>query len=225
MRKRKKHLSEIDKIIQHHTVMAMGAGLIPFAGVDMVAVGVLQHEMLKRMCNLYGKSYEDMQAQAYICSISGSATAKVGASFFKTIPIVGSALGGVSMSITAGASTYALGKMFVKYFEGQEIINFDEWKILFDHYKKKFIASFKINTKLANGLKSLKRLNNLRKKGDISEELFQSVKEDVLEDLKDIEVSMDKAITVVKQLADLRDEGILTEDEFQSVKDDIFDSV
>lgn len=225
MRTRKKHLSEIDKIIQHHTVMAMGAGLIPFAGVDMVAVGVLQHEMLKRMCNLYGKPYEDMQAQAYICSISGSATAKVGASFFKTIPVIGSALGGVSMSIMAGASTYALGKMFIKYFQGELLVDPEQLKVLYDYYKKKFIDSFKRSAKLTNGVKSLKKLNNFRKKGDISEELFQSLKGDVLEELKDIEAPMDEAINVVKQLADLRDEGILTEDEFQSVKDEIFDNV
>jgi len=225
MRKRKR-TSQIDKIIQHHVFMAMGAGLIPFAVMDMLAVGKLQLEMLKRLCDLYDKDYDKMQSQAMICSISGSATARVGASFIKTIPVVGTAMGGISMSLMSGASTYALGKMFVRYFEDEkEPFDVKKGKIWFKHYYEKFLALFKEKPKPKDNLDALLDLIELRKNGDINEQTFKTMIGEALEELEDMEVSMDEAIHYVKKLAGLRDTSVVTEEDFQFIKDGVLDSI
>lgn len=116
-----------DNIIRNHVVMAMGAGVIPVLIADVIAVTAMQMDMVKQLSELYGIPYEKNRTKAIIGSLTATALARAGArSLVKLIPGVGWVLGGVSVSAFAGASTYALGKLFKKHLEsGGSLMDFD----------------------------------------------------------------------------------------------------
>lgn len=105
-----------EEIIKTHVLWAAGGGLIPVPLVDFIAVTAIQTEMVKQLCALHMVSYEKSQSKSLVSALVGTSLASIGASFVKAIPGVGSLLGGVSMSIMSGATTYALGNVFDVHF-------------------------------------------------------------------------------------------------------------
>jgi uncharacterized protein (DUF697 family) len=109
---------------------AVVAGLVPIPVFDFVAVTVIQLEMLRRLSNLYGVKFVEHAGKNIIGSLVGGGVPSVGsplvASIVKVIPIVGSTLGAVSMPVIAGATTYAIAKVFIQHFEsGGTFLTFD----------------------------------------------------------------------------------------------------
>lgn len=109
---------------------AVVAGLVPIPVFDFVAVTVIQLEMLRRLSNLYGVQFSQHAGKNIIGSLVGGSVPSVGsplvASVVKVIPIVGSTLGAVSMPVIAGATTYAIAKVFIQHFEsGGTFLTFD----------------------------------------------------------------------------------------------------
>lgn len=124
------------EIVHKHVLAVMGAGLVPVPIVDVVAITALQMKMLKDLADFYEVKLARNQ-MTY--SLIGSATAGIGApmavapllsSVMKVIPGFGTAAGVASMPIVGGASTYALGKVFVGHFEaGGTLFTFDPVKV------------------------------------------------------------------------------------------------
>ena len=74
----------------------------------------------------------------------------VAASAVKLIPLVGSLSGMLALPIVAGASTYALGKVFVVHFEtGGTLLDFDPEKT-----REYFAAKYKEGQKVSADMKS-----------------------------------------------------------------------
>lgn len=123
-------------IVRKHVLIAMGAGLVPVPVVDIVAITALQMKMLKDLAEFYEVKLAGTQVTY---SMIGSATAGIGApvaitplltSLLKVIPGFGTAAGVTSMPIVGGASTYALGKVFVGHFEaGGTLFTFEPAKV------------------------------------------------------------------------------------------------
>ena len=117
-------------IVKNHMIWSMGAGLIPIPIADFFAVSAIQLDMVRQLCNLYEINYKDTEGKAMITSLSGSMLAKIGARTIKFIPGVGSVIGGVTLAILSGASTYALGEVFKKHFEtGGTFLDFDPGRL------------------------------------------------------------------------------------------------
>ncbi|MCC5945761.1 MAG: DUF697 domain-containing protein [Bernardetiaceae bacterium] len=115
-----------DKVIENAVFLSMGAGLIPIPIADLVAVTAVQGDMVRRLAEIYGLDPRGANIESWIGTLSGSVLSKLGAEALKLIPGVGSIVGGVSMAILSGASTYAVGKTFAKHFnEGGDLTNFD----------------------------------------------------------------------------------------------------
>ncbi|MDP4820780.1 MAG: DUF697 domain-containing protein, partial [Saprospiraceae bacterium] len=107
-----------DTIIRNPVVWAMGAGFIPVLIADIFAVSALQLDMIRQLCKAYDVDFQQTQGKAVVTSLTSSTLARVSAgSLVKLVPGLGSILGGVTISIFAGASTYALGEVFKKHFE------------------------------------------------------------------------------------------------------------
>lgn len=106
-----------EAIIKNHVIYAFGGGLIPVPFLDLAAVTAVQLDMLKQLAKLYGADFSDNSGKAWISAIVGTSLAGIGSSLLKNIPIVGSILGGVSMSLFAGASTYGVGQVFLNELE------------------------------------------------------------------------------------------------------------
>jgi len=138
-----------NKIVQNHIVWSMGAGLIPVSIADLFAVSAIQLDMVRQLSKLYDIDFKETEGKAYISALTGSALARLGASAIKILPGVGSVIGGLSMSVLSGASTFALGEVFKKHFEtGGTFLDFDV-----DRLKKFYNEKFEKGKKVAEDIK------------------------------------------------------------------------
>lgn len=139
--------------IKNFVLGSMGLGLIPMPVIDFIAITGVQVAMLKVLSNIYEVEFSQDLGKSIIGSLVGAATPmllfKPVASLVKVVPIVGQAVGMVSMPIIAGASTYALGKVFKKHFEmGGTLFNFDP-----ERMRKYYDEKFEEGKKMASEMK------------------------------------------------------------------------
>ena len=115
-----------DSIIKNHTIWSMGAGFIPVPIADFFAVSAVQLDMIRQISRVYDLDFKETQGKAIITALTGSSLARLGARALKFVPGVGTVLGGVTLAVLSGASTYAIGEVFKKHFEtGGTFLDFD----------------------------------------------------------------------------------------------------
>jgi len=213
---------QADKIIQNYVVASGAAGFfIPIAGADMFAIGGIQMKMLKDLCDLFDRSFDEMTSQAFMCTVSGAVTARLGASAIKAIPGIGTAIGGMSMALTGGASTYALGQTFARYLEDRDLPNeFDdkEYRSFYDYFKKYFLAIFKRVSTAEYAVDMLIDLDDLKKKNLVSDEFIEGQKAKLLKDIKPVKLPDGKTIKILKKISEFKESGLLTDEEFERLK-------
>lgn len=184
---------DAEKIIRSHVLWAMGGGLIPIPLVDFAAVTAIQLEMLQQLATHYGVDYSRNNAKNFVSALTGTTIASIGASMLKVIPGIGSLIGGVSMSVMSGASTYAVGQVAINIFSNSSgsIIDFnidlDQVKDFYQNAYEKgksYVNDLKENEKEATNIyESLEKLGKLKEQGILSEEEFQAKKKELLDQL------------------------------------------
>lgn len=107
--------------IKNHVIAAMGIGILPVPGLDLVALTGVQLSLLRKVGRLYGHSLSDETGKKLLGALLGGylplvVTAPL-ASLLKFVPGVGMAAGVLAQSSLAGATTYAVGKLFQQHFE------------------------------------------------------------------------------------------------------------
>ncbi|MCP4396406.1 MAG: DUF697 domain-containing protein [bacterium] len=183
-----------EKIIKEHVLWSLGAGLLPIPIIDIAAVTLVQLDMLKQLCRVYERDYSASEGKVILSAMTGGTLARIGATMLKALPGIGTLLGGVSMSIMAGASTFAVARVAVRHFsDGGDLFNFD-----LDSAKKVYEEEFEKGKEYASDLekerkrsaavsddvfKRLEKLAGLKEKGIISEEEFDAQKQKLLEQL------------------------------------------
>lgn len=178
-----------NSIIQNHMIWSMGAGFIPVPIVDLFAVSAIQLDMIRQMCKVYDIDFKETEGKAIITALTGSSLARIGARAVKFIPGVGSILGGVTMAVLSGGSTYALGEVFKKHFEtGGTFLDFDPGRL------RKFY-----DEKFEKGKDFAAKIQKDKEKSDNNNKVNDSV-------------------TQLANLAKMKEDGILTEEEFQTMK-------
>ncbi len=126
---------EANAIVKKGLLWSMGLGLVPVPIFDVVAVTAVQLKMVKNLADHYDVKFSQNGGKTIIASLLGGVggTGVVyggGASLFKAIPFVGPLAGGLSCSVMAGATTYAIGKVFIMHFEtGGTFLNFNPEKM------------------------------------------------------------------------------------------------
>lgn len=202
---RQKHA---ETVIRNHVVWSMGAGLIPVLVADIFAVGAVQLDMIRQLCRVYEVNFSETQGKAIVTALTSSTVARITAgSVAKMIPVVGTFLGGVTVSVFAGASTYALGEVFKKHFElGGTILDFDPDRLK-KLYKEKFEKGKKVAEELARQQKAEEGRGN-------------TIVVDLQEEGKTAAASGGSVdvVTRLKELAGLKEQGILTDEEFERMK-------
>ncbi len=184
-----------DKIIKTHMVLSMGAGLVPLPFLDVVAVSAIQVDMLKQLSKQYDIDFSEQSGKSWITAIGGSVLARMGASGIKAIPVIGSILGGVTMSVLSGASTYAIGNVFKEHFKrGGDFTNID-----LDDARSFF------KEKIEEGKEIAKNMDDKKSKGNAKAE------------------PSDDFIDRLKELADLKEKGLISEEEFNLLKKRLMD--
>ena len=198
-----------DTIIRNHVIWSMGAGFIPVLIADIFAVSALQLDMIRQMCRVYDIDFSETQGKAIVTSLTSSTLARLGAgSLVKMIPGIGSLLGGATVSVFAGASTYALGEVFKKHFEsGGTILDFDPARLR-KMYKEKF-------EKGKNVAKEWQK--EAEEEGEID---VPTTEETPVSPAPEKEVGKDQfdVLEKLKELGQLRDQGVITEEEFEKMK-------
>lgn len=180
-----------EHIVRMHVAWSVGAGLVPIPLLDVLAVAAIQLDMLKQICRVYNINYSESSGKAMLSTVTGSSLARAGASLVKAIPGFGTVLGGVSMPVLSGASTYAIGQAVILHLEtGGNFLDFDFGKIkewYEEHLKKgKEVAvqlynKQKKSSSAADTVTKLEELVKMRDKGIITEEEFQAKKKKLLD--------------------------------------------
>ncbi len=139
---------ETDRIVKRHVYASMGIGLAPIPIVDFIGVTGIQLDMLAKLAKFYEVPFKRDRAKNILSSlVGGIIPAGFGmplSSLLKVVPVVGTTVGALGMPITAGASTYAVGRVFVQHFEsGGTFLSFDPSAVK-DHFKKEFKTGQKV---------------------------------------------------------------------------------
>lgn len=178
-----------EDLIRKHVIWACGAGLVPIPIADFVAVTAVQLDLIRQLCTLHGVKYEEGTGKIWIGALTGGALARIGASAIKAIPGIGSVLGGVSMSIASGASTYGVGQVVQHHLAaGGTMSNLDVTAAR-AHYETEYEAGKKVAKEGAerDGANSvterLSQLVALKEKGLITQEEFDAKKAELLKQL------------------------------------------
>jgi uncharacterized protein (DUF697 family) len=173
-----------DRIVKDHILWSIGAGLVPLPVLDIVAVTAVQLDMLRQLASHHGIPFTESEGKAWVTALAGNMVARIGANALKLIPGVGTVLGGVSMSILAGASTYAIGQVAVEHFEkGGTFGNID-----MSAARRVYEQELERGKRVAEGLRTekkdvidkLERLVKLHEKGVLSDEELEVQKKRVL---------------------------------------------
>jgi uncharacterized protein (DUF697 family) len=108
-------------VVKSHVIGAMAIGTLPVPLLDFAALTALQLRMITRLSRLYGVPFQANRGTSLVTSLLGallppSAGWWVG-SLTKLVPGLGLATGIMTMSTVSGASTYAVGQIFIRHFE------------------------------------------------------------------------------------------------------------
>jgi len=144
----------VEKHARNHILTAMGIGLFPLPIIDMVALVGVQLDMIRTISSEYSVPFRRDLGKSIITTLLGGfvpvALGGTLASLIKCIPLIGSTTGAVTMPVVAGASTYAIYKVFVQHFEsGGTFLDMDPAKV-----KEYFAEQFNKGKKVASDLKS-----------------------------------------------------------------------
>lgn len=238
---------QAEGIVQKHVLWSMGMGAIPIPFLDTIAVSAMQYEMLKQVSNLYGFEMSENMGKSIISLLAGGTLVRMGASAVKTIPIIGSLLGGGAMVVLSGASTYAIGSVFVQHFEsGGDLFDIDTEKFK-NFYKEKFEKgkeyANEMKDKAKNSMNNGHNENNKEEekvKTDVGhkgkpvmetdpnapkdgkyEQSFQNKageKKETEQEEKQNEEEAALKEAKIAELNDLKAKGILTEEEYERMK-------
>lgn len=127
-------ITAANEIVRNHTIYSMGGSLIPLPLLDLAAVTAIQLDMVRQLSHLFGADYSENSGKTVIAALTGNIFARLGASLLKSIPGIGSVLGGVSLVALSGAATYALGNVYVQHVsEGGSLsdLNAEDYKEFF----------------------------------------------------------------------------------------------
>ena len=125
---------DAEHIVNGYVGWASGAGLIPIPGLDLAGIGAVQLKMLSDLSALYDVPFSKNAAKLILGTLVGSGGTVLltlpTASLIKLIPIVGHVVSMFTEPAAAGATTYALGKVFILHFEsGGTMLDFDPAKM------------------------------------------------------------------------------------------------
>lgn len=193
-------LDKAQPIIKRHVLFSSGAGLIPVPIVDVVAVTAIQLDMIKQLCKLFGQSYQESSGKAFVGALTGTTLTRIAAanvgSFLKVIPIIGSTLGGITVSAFSGATTYAIGQVLSQHFAtGGSISEFDE-----EELKSFFEDQFKKGKEMVKEWK------------EEAEEAIQNTTETISQ--PDQTTNSER----LAQLEELKKSGFVTKTEYERIK-------
>jgi uncharacterized protein (DUF697 family) len=172
----------LEKIVKGHVLYAMGAGLIPVPGLDITGVTLVQLDMLKKIAQEYEADFSEHQFKAILAALGSNIFAKIGANSGWFVPAFGQTVSQLTMSALSGALTYAISQVYIKYLEDGKIFDFntEKYKEFFNEQfekGKEFVRNLGKKENGTDPVEKLKELAELKEKGAISEQEYNTMKE------------------------------------------------
>jgi uncharacterized protein (DUF697 family) len=169
-----KKKEKANQIISNHAWFATIPGFIPVFILDTISITAVQLDMIRKLCRLYGRDYNEEKGKSITIALSSTLTGRIPGYMLrrglKAIPGIGWIIGGLTMSALAAASTYATGAVFREHFsKGGTLENLDS-----ESFKKFYQKEFKKAQKMAK-----------KASKEIKEEV-QDIKEDIKDTLDDL---------------------------------------
>lgn len=122
---------QAEAIIKKHAYAALGGGLLPVPLVDFILITGIQLNLLKKLSAHYHVPFSKNITKNLIGiliggTFSSTCGVRLGASLAKFTPMIAHPAFIATVSISAGASTYALGKVFNRHFaQGGTLLTFN----------------------------------------------------------------------------------------------------
>ena len=135
-----------EKIVKKWSLVAAGLGLVPLALVDLASIFGVQLKMLADLANHYDIPFKKDAGKSALAGLVGSGVGTslgTGAirSLVRAIPVVGPVASLAVMPAFGGASTYAVGKVFIQHFEsGGTLLNFNPEEVR-EYYQHELAAA------------------------------------------------------------------------------------
>jgi uncharacterized protein (DUF697 family) len=123
-----------EQLVKRFSGWSAAAGVIPLPIVDLIAVGGLQLQMLRKLAEIYDVPFAENRGKSVLASLAGSiipvsagASAAAGLmSALKFIPPLGMTLAAFTMPAVSGGATYMIGKVFIQHFaSGGSLLDFN----------------------------------------------------------------------------------------------------
>lgn len=128
-------LNKAAAIISSNSKWSAAAGFIPVPYLDLAGLAAIQVKMVNELAEIYGKTLKQESLRTVVATLLGTLTtaglaAPVAMTTLKVIPGLGAIAGGLSLGALGAAATYAIGKVFLKHFEGGgSLSDFDVEKV------------------------------------------------------------------------------------------------
>jgi uncharacterized protein (DUF697 family) len=126
--------AEAAQVVDRYSLWSGAGGLIPLPLIDIVVVGGIQLQMLRRLSQIYGVPFSENRGKSVIASLAGSvipastatSTAMGVASVLKGIPGIGTVISTFTMPVFSAGATYVIGKVFIQHFaSGGTLLDFN----------------------------------------------------------------------------------------------------
>lgn len=142
-----------ENLIKDYVIASVAASIVPVPLFDIAAVAAIEMRMIQKLSELYGKPFSEGVGRNVLASLAGGVLgygvgAAVAVSLTKLIPGVGWMMGMVSLPVMSGATTYAVGRVFVKHYEGGGDIFDLSTEAMRSYYKEQFEKGKKLAAKV-----------------------------------------------------------------------------
>lgn len=111
-----------ENLIKNHVMAASAASIVPLPLFDVAAITLVQVRMIAKLAKMFDKTFSEKSARNTIAALGGGVVGHAGGvvtaiSLTKLVPGIGWMVGMVSLPTVAGASTYAIGRVFARHFK------------------------------------------------------------------------------------------------------------
>jgi uncharacterized protein (DUF697 family) len=116
--------AKIESIIKNRSLLAASMGIVPIPVFNLASVTVVQIAMVQSISRLYNIEVKKSWIKNILASILGGLVTTGGSRFVAkglvAVPLLGVPLAVLTAPALNGLTTYAIGYMFVRYFESDD---------------------------------------------------------------------------------------------------------